>query len=70
MSDTKPTRPTVEQVCAFVDMQRKNHPRMTAARIQKLAERWLARSWPEAGLRPVGRNAGGGEITLALVEAR
>jgi hypothetical protein len=60
-------RPTIEQVCAFADMQRKNHPRMTAARIEKLARRWLERSWPKAGLRPVGIDEGNGQITLSLV---
>lgn len=60
-------RPTVEQVCAFVDLQRKNHPRMTAARIEKLARRWLECSWPKAGLRPVGIDEGNGQITLSLV---
>lgn len=66
----RPRRPSIEQVLAFVDIQRANHEVMTARKMQVLADRWLARAWPVSGLRAIAADAGGGEVTLTLVEAR
>lgn len=65
----RPRRPTIEQVLAFVEIQRANHEHMTAPMMQRLADRWLARAWPRSRLRAVATQVGT-EVTLALAEAR
>lgn len=65
----RPRRPTIEQVLAFVEIQRANHDVMTARKMQVLADRWLARAWPRSHLRAVATQVGA-EVTLALAEVR